>query len=80
MTYEELKKAMAKYCKNEASYSYLKDCVTDYIENHTKKDQTYKVKMICEDCFSVRCFLESGDLRNGIEKFKFIKGYIKNLK
>lgn len=80
MNYKELKKAMGKYCMSEASYSYLQDVVTDYIEKHTKKDHTHKVQMICDDCFSVRYFLENGDVWNGIEKLKFIEGYVKNLK
>lgn len=79
MNFEETKKAMAKYCTNEASYSYLKDKITDYIEQTNTKNQTQKIEMICSDLFEARYMLEQGNTYWAVAKYNFVKNYLLNL-
>ena len=79
MNFEDTKKAMVKYCTNEASYSYLKDKITDYIEHLNTENQTEKIEMICSDLFIARSMLEQGNTYWAIAKYNFVKNYLLTL-
>ena len=79
MNFEETKKAMVKYCTNEGSYSYLKDKITDYIENTNTDNQTQKIDMVCNDLFIARSMLEQGNTYWAIAKYNFVKNYLLTL-
>ena len=79
MNFEDTKKAMVKYCTNEASYSYLKDKITDYIEHLNTENQTQKIDMVCNDLFIARSMLEQGNTYWAIAKYNFVKNYLLTL-
>ena len=53
-------KTAISYCKNQASYSYLKDTITTFIENKKEiKNQTQTIEMICGDLFNIQCLFNN---------------------
>lgn len=75
---KDLKLALRNYCQNQCNYTYTYDKIIDYIEPKNLKNETLKAKMIMNDLFICRCFVEKHQREQAKKQLDFIKNTLLN--
>ena len=70
---KELTRVLTSYVIWNASFSYVYDAVTDYIERKNLKNETMKIKMITDDLRMARQMAEKWDYGHADDQLAFVK-------
>ena len=70
---KDLTKALTSYVIWNASFSYIYDEITDYIEKKNLKNETMKIKMIANDLWMARQMADNWEYGHADDQLAFVK-------